>query len=280
MRIYIGEAEQLNFEMTETLPFVEVLNKLTAWAESQKLYIIDYRVAAKPEFAAKEALNSDEIDVINLQLGNQTDLIESNLRELIDYADRVGLHVAKVIQAGKDLDAKEASDLKTGGVFVAESLATLAKYLKPENADALLAAVNTLNSNPDLIEKINALAAIQNQLRLWLRQTEFSRVSPAEAKEKITAFREQIPALQADLEQIAARFTQGREQEALQKLEMVSQTLVDAVILMRIAGDAKKQHTEKLVTLLGNLTRAVDSRDLVTAADIADFDLRDLLKEL
>jgi hypothetical protein len=279
MRIFVGE-EPLQFEMTETLPFSQVLAKLTAWAESQKMFIIDYRVAAKPEFAQKEDLNSDEIDVINLQIGDQTDLLESNLRELIDYADRVGMHLAKVIQEGKSLDTKETNDLKAGGVFVAELLGTLTNYLKPENAESLTNALNALNTNPDLIEKINGLAIIQNQLKLWLRQTEFSRVTPAEAAEKLTEFRARITDLSAELEQIAARFTQGKEQEALQKLETVSQTLVDAAILMRIANDAKKDMAEKLVTLLGDLTKAVDSRDIVTAADIVDFDLRDLLKEL
>lgn len=279
MRIYIGE-EPLQFELTETLAFPQILAKLTDWAESQRMFIIDYRVAAKPEFAEKEDLNSDEIDVINLQIGDQTDLLESNLRELIDYTDRVGMHLAKVIQEGKNLDGKEATDLKAGGVFVAELLGTLTNYLKPENAESLTNALNALNTNPDLIEKVNGLASIQNQLKLWLRQTEFSRVTPAEAADKVAEFRNRIAEFSGELEQIAARFTQGKEQEALQKLETVSQTLVDAAILMRIANDAKKDMAEKLVTLLGDLTKAVDSRDLVTAADIVDFDLRDLLKEL
>lgn len=279
MRIYIGE-ELLNFELNETLPFAQILAKLTAWAESQKRFIIDYRVAAKPEFAEKNDLNSDEIDVIHLQIGDQTDLLESNLRELIDYADRVGMHLAKVIQEGKSLDTKETTDLKAGGVFVAELLGTLTNYLKPENAEALTNALNALNTNPDLIEKINGLAIIQNQLKLWLRQTEFSRVTPAEAAERVGEFRARATEISAELEQIAARFTQGKEQEALQRLETVSQALVDAAILLRIANDAKKDMAEKLVALLGDLTKAVDSRDLVTAADIVDFDLRDLLKEL
>jgi DNA-binding LytR/AlgR family response regulator len=279
MRIYIG-SEELNFEMQQTLPFAEVLQKLTAWAESQKLFILDYRVAAKPEFAAQAELNSDEIDVIELELGDQRDLIESNLRELIDYTDRVGLHLAQVIQEGRTLGENAARDIKVGAVFIAESLDALGKYLAPENAEYLAKAINALNTQDDLLEKINALGAVQNQLKLWLRHTAFARVTPAEAIEKVKTFRDQIPVLQSDLEQIAARFTQGREQEALAKLETVSQTLVDAVILMRIAGDAKKQQTEKLVTLLGDLTQAVDSRDLVTAADIADFDLRDALKDI
>lgn len=279
MQILIGE-EPLNFELTETLPFNEILQKLQAWAESQKRFIIDYRVAAKPEFAEKDDLNSDEIDVIHLQIGDQTDLLESNLRELIDYADRVGMHLAKVIQEGKSLDTKETNDLKAGGVFVAELLGTLTNYLKPENAEALTNALNALNTNPDLIEKINGLAIIQNQLKLWLRQTEFSRVTPAEAAERVSEFRARAAEIGAELEQIAARFTQGKEQEALQRLETVSQTLVDAAILLRIANDAKKDMAEKLVALLGDLTKAVDSRDLVTAADIVDFDLRDLLKDL
>lgn len=279
MQIFIGD-ESLNFELNETLSFKQILDKLQAWAESQKLFIIDYHVAAKPEFADREELNSDEIDIIRLQLGDQTDLVESNLRELIDYSDRVGMHLAKVIQEGRKLTDQEGQELKTGDAFIAESIDALSKYLKPENSELLTKAIICLNSEPDLIEKINALGAIQNQLRLWLRQTEFSRVTMDEAIEKVKRFREQIPELQEELEKIAARFTQGKEQDALQRFETISQTLVDAVILMRIAGDTKKQHAEKLITLLADLTSAVDSRDLVTAADIADFDLRDILKEL
>jgi len=279
MRIYIGD-EALQFELTETLPFNQILQKLSAWAESQNLYIIDYRVAAKPEFAGKEDLNSDEIDVINLQIGDQAQLIESNLRELIDYTDRAGLHVARTIQEDKHLTEQEERDLKNGGAFIAESVETLSKHLEPENAEALAKALNELNTNPDLIEKINALAQVQNQLKLWLRQLEFSRISKEEAAERINNFRAQTAELSDKLERIAAFFTQGKEQDALQLLDSVSQTLVDAVILLRIAEDPKKVGGERLIELLGKITAAVDSRDLVTAADIVDFDLRDLLKEL
>jgi len=279
MRIYIGD-EPLQFELVETLPFSGIMQKLQAWAEGQNLYIIDYRVAAKPGFEDKEELTSDEIDIINLQLGDQRELIESNLRELIDYTDRAGFHLAGVIQSGKRLTAQEERDLANGGVFLAESLQTLQTYLKPDNPESLARALKELNGNPDLVEKINSLALVQNQLKIWLRQTEFSRVSQEEAAERVARFREQIPAIEVELEKIAARFTQGREQEALQMLETVSQTLVDAVVLMRLADD-KGQHTgERLVELLGQLTAAIDSRDLVTAADIVDFDLRDLLKEI
>lgn len=279
MEIYVGD-ERLKFDLTERLPFSAILQKLQAWAESQNVYIVDYRVAAKPGFENKEDLTSDEIEAVELRLGDQRALIESNLRELIDYTDRAGLHLARVIQAGTALSAQEQQDLATGGVFLAESLQTLQTYLRPDNPESLARAVKELNSNPDLIEKINALALIQNQLRIWLRQTEFSRISPEEARERVARFREQIPDLHNELEKIAARFTQGREQEALQLLESVSQTMVDAVIFMRIAGDQSQDAGKKLVDLLGQLTAAVDSRDLVTAADIVDFDLRDLLKEL
>jgi len=279
MRIYIDD-EPLDFELQETLAFSDIMAKLTAWAESQKLYIIDYRIAAKPEFAAKEDLNSDEIDVINLQLGDQTDLVESNLRELIEYTDRVGMHVAKVIQAGNTLNTQEAADLKTGGVFIAESIETLSKYLAAENAVQLTNAIAVFNTQNDLIEKINALAIIQNQLKLWLRHTEFSRVTKEEAAERLVEFRARQDNLQQELEKIAAKLTQGKEQEALQILESVSQIIVDAVVLMRIAEDAKIATGQKFVELLGQLTAAIDARDLVTAADIVDFDLRDLLKEV
>jgi len=283
MRIYLGtgaDAEELNFTLSEKISFAQIIAKLTEWAESQKLFIIDYRVAAKPEFTGKEDLDSSEIEVIELQLGDQTDLIEANLRELIDYTDRAGMHLAKVIQEGKSLDEREAADLKTGGVFITESISAMTRHLKPENADGLTQAINNLNSNPDLIEKINGLAAIQNQLRLWLRQAEFSRVTPEAAIEKVSVFRSQLSELDRELEQVAAKLTQGREQEALQKFENISQILVDAIILMRIAKDAKVAVTEKLVKFLDDLTQAIDRRDLVTAADIADFDLRDALKEL
>lgn len=285
MRILIsqsetGTGEELNYELGESLPFAQILDKLQAWAESQGLFIIDYRVAAKPEAADKAELNSDEIDVINLQLGDQLQLVESNLRELIDYTDRAGLHLARAIQEGKSLTDNEERDLKNGGAFIAESFDALSRYLVAESLENIAGALNALNTNPDLVEKINALALLQNQLRLWLRYAEFSRVSPAEAADKVALFREKLPSLQQDVEQIAARFTQGKEQDALVMLETISSTLIDAVVLMRKANDAKMQIGEKLVALMGQLTAAIDARDLVTAADIVDFDLRDLLKEM
>jgi|JI8StandDraft_1071087.scaffolds.fasta_scaffold34787_2 hypothetical protein len=285
MRILIsqsedGSGEELAYELGESLPFAQILDKLQAWAESQGLFIIDYRVAAKPEFAEKAELTSDEIEVINLQLGDQLQLVESNLRELIDYTDRAGLHLARAIQEGKPLSESEERDLKNGGAFIAESFDALSRYLVAENPESIGGALNALNTNPDLVEKINSLALLQNQLKLWLRYAEFSRVSPAEAADKIALFREKLPLLQQDLDQIAARFTQGKEQDALIMLETVSSTLIDAVVLMRKANQTKSDAGDKLVSIMGQLTAAVDARDLVTAADIVDFDLRDLLKEM
>ncbi len=285
MRILIsqsedGSGEELAYELGESLPFAQILDKLQAWAESQGLFIIDYRVAAKPEFAEKAELTSDEIEVINLQLGDQLQLVESNLRELIDYTDRAGLHLARAIQEGKPLSESEERDLENGGAFIAESFDALSRYLVAENPESIGGALNALNTNPDLVEKINSLALLQNQLKLWLRYAEFSRVSPAEAADKIALFREKLPLLQQDLDQIAARFTQGKEQDALIMLETVSSTLIDAVVLMRKANQTKSDAGDKLVSIMGQLTAAVDARDLVTAADIVDFDLRDLLKEM
>jgi len=51
-------------------------------------------------------------------------------------------------------------------------------------------------------------------------------------------------------------------------------------VLMRKANQTKSDAGDKLVSIMGQLTAAVDARDLVTAADIVDFDLRDLLKEM
>ncbi|MFO1525207.1 MAG: hypothetical protein U1F16_04435 [Turneriella sp.] len=76
-------------------------------------------------------------NAVNLQIGDQAQLIESNLRELIDYTDRAGLHVARTIQEDKHLTEQEERDLKNGGAFIAESIETLSKHLEPENAEAL-----------------------------------------------------------------------------------------------------------------------------------------------
>ncbi|MBV6492123.1 MAG: hypothetical protein LDLANPLL_00114 [Turneriella sp.] len=272
--------EELNFTLEGSLPFVEILKKLSAWAESQKVFIIDYHVAAKPQYKEKESLNSDEIETIHLRMGDQASLIESNLRELIDYTDRAGLHLAKSIQDARELSENEKADLLSGSSFIAESLETLSRHLVPESIEYMEKAVNALLNNNDLVEKINALGAVQYQLKLWLREREFSRVQPEEAKERIARFREQIPEIKKDLEKVAAYFTQGKEHDALTKLELVSQTLVDAAMLMRIAKDVKAEVVQKIVSLLGDLTQAVTARDLVTAADIADFDLRDALEEI
>ncbi len=277
MQIYIGD-EPLQFELEKNTPFAQILSELTEWASSQKVFIIDYHIEAKPGFENNEHLSSDEIETLRVNVGSQEDLIDSNLRELIDYTDRVGIHVANLIETQKSPDEKDASELKTAWAFVVESVDALSQHLEAQDRTSLKNAVSVLTQVPDLIEKLNALAIIQNQLKLWLRQTEFSRISKEEAIEQLVEFRKRQDALNQDLEQIAAKLTQGKEQEALTLLEPVSQILVDAVLLMQIAEDSKYKDAQKLVELLGQLTAAIDQRDLVTAADIVDFDLRDLLK--
>ncbi|MCS6972595.1 MAG: hypothetical protein NZL89_06175, partial [Leptospiraceae bacterium] len=225
-------------------------------------------------------LNSDQIEVIRLELGDRHALLGSNLRSLIDYADRAGIHLARTIQSGGALSEKDQEDLAAGGAFIAESLQTLQNYFHVTNKEALAEAIRQFNQNTDLVEKINALALIQNQLKLWLRQLEFAQVSPAQAEEKIQQLRERQSEFDAELEKIAAKFSQGREHEALELLESVTQTLIDAALFIQIANPERSESIEKLIELLNQLAAAMDAHDLVTAADLVDFDLRDLLREL
>jgi len=279
MRILVND-EPLNFEIQERLSVAEAIDKVRTWAEGQGHFVIDYRIAALPEFADSEALMTDQVELIDITLGDQRDLVETNLRDLIDYSDRMGYFLAKAISEGRTLDDKEQASLIEACAFMDESIMALLSHLAPENKQDLSQAVKDLKNQADLVLKINALAIIKNQIQLWLRSVEFSRIDSSEAENKLTEFRSQIGQLKSDLEKIASQMTRGKEQAALQALESAMQKITDAMILMRIAEDTKKDEGKSILIILRTLTQHLDEKDWVSAADVVDFDLRDALDRL
>ena len=105
------------------------------------------------------------------------------------------------------------------------------------------------------------------------------QLSEEEIKALKDKFKDQVPQLLKLVEDIATSLTVGKEAQAMTGIEQLVEYFSELLALLG-RDQNQKEFSEKLVGLLSELTSALDSADLVTAADIIDYDLKDVLDEL
>ncbi|MCB1146918.1 MAG: hypothetical protein KDK38_08950 [Leptospiraceae bacterium] len=277
MKILIN-GEELQFTLEKENSLKEILDSVASWAETNALYIVDYTVESKEP---PEKQNSQNIDVLDILLGTRDQLVVSQLTELDAYVNRMGAFLAERYSSGNDLTEAESVHLADGMQYIRESLAALEAHL-PRAGEELEGALISLKNSNEPVQKISALAIIKNRTSLWLRQTEFALLSDEERKGKREEFFQYLDGVDTQLETVASEITMGKEQMALGRLtEILEQFSTGLAILGGDPGGSGiVNDLGDFVKLLGELAAALDSGDMVTAADIVDFDLRDGIEKL
>lgn len=279
MRILVN-GDELPFTLEEILPVEKVIEKVAEWARTQNAYILDYRIKAAPGFEKAEKLNSDQTELIDFELGNTFDLISGNVNELDAYLDRMGVFLADKISAGAELTEKEKAEVAEGIDYIRQVTSELEERMGHDAGEELERALISLSATNDLMVKIQSLAVIKNQAGVWLRKVKFGSLTQTEMAELRAKFIEKVPETEASLEKIASLLTMGKESEALQKLEMAMEIISDGLVLLSMTGYPDSEKITGTLKLMSELTAALDSSDMVTAADIIDFDLRESLAKL
>ena len=109
--------------------------------------------------------------------------------------------------------------------------------------------------------------------------SKYQGISKEERDALIKEFKEESVKVLHSLEDIASDLTAGRESKAIQRIEELVAFISDALSLI-YQIDKNREEKEKLVKSLGELTSALSKGDLVTAADIVDYDIRENLEKI
>lgn len=279
MKILVN-GENLPFELDEVLPIESVIEKVAVWARSQNAHILDYRIKARTGFENADVLNSEQTELIDIELGNAIDLISGNLNELDAYLDRMGVFLADKISEGKNLNARELEEVSSGIEYIRQVVSELNDKLGQDAGEEVENSLISLSASTDLMVKIQSLAVIKNQTGVWMRKVKFGALTAEEKTELKAKFLEKVPETESALEKIASLLTMGKESEALQKLEYAMEIISDGLVLLSMTGYPDAEKISSTLKLMSELTAALDSSDMVTAADIIDFDLRESLSKL
>ena len=108
MQIKINQ-EPVDFKLSENITLGEVLKCIQSWAEKKDLFILNYKLSPKDEPASEAGENilSSEINLLDVEVGTQSDLYRDSLQELNSYIDRMGFFLASKVQEGKNLSESE-----------------------------------------------------------------------------------------------------------------------------------------------------------------------------
>ena len=284
MEILVNQTP-LDFELQDTISLPQVINHIEDWAGQNNYYVLDYTYTTTGTATTQNetSIMSSDIAKLEIQVGDQGDLIEQNLIEVSTYIDKAGSFIADSVQNEKELPNDEITNIQEGFSWIQDVLQSVKKQMQigaSEEFNHALDNITSLELNVEsMMPALQVLAVLRNHVLIWLKQYNFSKLSQADYEKLKNELQADIPKLHDSIEQIATNLTVGKEAEALMKLEGIVPFLSDVLAAINVEGKNEDICTE-LISVLNNLTTALDSNDSVTAADLVDYDLRELLDKI
>ena len=290
MKITVNE-EPISFELDKDITISEILEHIQNWAGEQELFILNYQVLPlkKIEDTVEENLLSSQINSLNVEVGTQNDLYRENLVELDSYLERMGYFIASWLQQKQSLEEKDIAIVKEGLGWVIESTQMLGQqtsFIPEEKLEKILEALEKFKANEIDISKsetildfLDYLGMLKNYVSISSKASKYHPASKEELENLIKEFKEESVKVLKSLEIIASDLTAGKEGKAIQEIEKLIDFIADALSLL-YQVDKHKKEKEKLVKSLSELTSALTKGDLVTSADIIDYDIRESLEKI
>lgn len=274
MDIFVND-EKLEFTLEKEATLQEILNHIQEWAAKRELYLIDYELASHDEDGP---FHSGNIKELYLKLGDRTDLIRYNLIEMQKYIERVLRFLGDKVKSNETLSEEEEAQLLEGKEWLGESLVSSHHLLtgKENNNDTFLKPLQDAKS---IEEHVSAMTYIFDQLTMWFRQFTFNTLSEEDRQVYVQKFLSELPSVVKSLEEIAADFTVGKEVKGFQHLDKTLEFLSDGLLYLS-SDKTWGEVLERLTEILTELVNALAGQDMVNAADIIDYDLREVIDEI
>ena len=292
MNIFVNQ-QPLNFELQEELSFPKILEHINQWVKEQKIFLLNYTITPKADFKDIEhsQLTSNTIDSIHFDLGETRDIYYESIKELEQYIDKLGSFLAKSIQENKVLNENDIETIHNGLVWISETLASITShslinkteevYLCMTMIQEVIQKSSSFNYNnlEEMLPLIESLAIIKNYSLGWHKIWQFYGASPEELQRLLTDFRHECYKALQSLDEIATDLTVGNEKKAMVVIEHLVDFLSDGLAIIHL-NNTYKSESLKIVNILLELTNFLDNGDMANAADIIDYDLKEILEIL
>jgi hypothetical protein len=278
MKIFVN-GDSLNFSLEESTSLDKILIHIQEWGAKEGLYILEYKIPDMIEDVDPQILTSEMIDVLEITMVDQKGLIYEHVLELDRYIDKMGTHIASLIQNQQTESSPNWNELTEGFLWVKDSIKSLAKNNKDIVLPDELINLTAIDKHTNLGQLIDLLIKLRNTVSLWKQNMMLQDLSPEELSINEKSFRSDIPEALINLEKIAGDLTLGKEQLAYQELEVFLNWLGQGMTILSMIG-YNKTELNKLSSLILEIHQSVEMADHVNLADILDYDLREVLEKI
>ena len=303
MIIYLNE-EVLETKLEQEKTVDEVYSAINSWIESSGKYLVNCFVdGIEKSFSQLKEIEISNVQRLDFYVGEDIDILIASLLELDKYIDNVGSALF-----GRDsLTQKESHDLKEGLNWIQTVLSSAKTLLRldytriiPHGSDKNMLEIIAKAVDPS--NKLDSVKLIEDylenlrDLKLFtmdlLNRVTLLNIDTETVKEILTTYGEHMEVLKKEFIRVNENFQSGKDHLATELLSHSTGRLhimISGLISVASRGNDVKVEDIKigedtLFTVntlfsekLSQIEKALADKDIVTAGDILEYELPEIL---
>lgn len=303
MIIYVNE-EVLETKLEQEKTIGEVYQAINSWVESSGKYLVNCFVdGVEKNFSDLKELEIESVKRLDFYVGEDIDILIASLLELDKYIDNVG----NALFGRDSLTPKETQDLKEGLNWIQTVLSSAKNLLRldymriiPHGSDKNMLEIiakavdpeNKLDSVPLIEDYLENLRDLKLFVMDLINRVTLMNIDTETVKEILTTYGEHMEVLKKEFIRVNENFQSGKDHLATELLSHSTGRLhimISGLISVASRGNDVKVEDIKigddtLFTVntlfsekLSQIEKALADKDIVTAGDILEYELPEIL---
>ena len=303
MIIYVNE-EVLETKLEQEKTIGEVYQAINSWVESSGKYLVNCFVdGVEKNFSDLKELEIESVKRLDFYVGEDIDILIASLLELDKYIDNVG----NALFGRDSLTQKETQDLKEGLNWIQTVLSSAKNLLRldymriiPHGSDKNMLEIiakavdpeNKLDSVPLIEDYLENLRDLKLFVMDLINRVTLMNIDTETVKEILTTYGEHMEVLKKEFIRVNENFQSGKDHLATELLShstgrlhiMISGLISVASRCNDVKVEDIKIGEDTLFTVntlfsekLSQIEKALADKDIVTAGDILEYELPEIL---
>ena len=303
MIIYVNE-EVLETKLEQEKTIGEVYQAINSWVESSGKYLVNCFVdGVEKNFSDLKELEIESVKRLDFYVGEDIDILIASLLELDKYIVNVG----NALFGRDSLTQKETQDLKEGLNWIQTVLSSAKNLLRldymriiPHGSDKNMLEIiakavdpeNKLDSVPLIEDYLENLRDLKLFVMDLINRVTLMNIDTETVKEILTTYGEHMEVLKKEFIRVNENFQSGKDHLATELLSHSTGRLhimISGLISVASRGNDVKVEDIKigedtLFTVntlfsekLSQIEKALADKDIVTAGDILEYELPEIL---
>lgn len=304
MIIYVNE-EVLETKLEEEKTIGEVYQGVNSWIESSGKYLVSCLVDGLEKNPSElNEIQIDSVKRLDFYIGEDIDILIASLLELDKYIDGVG----NTLFGRDSLTQNETHDLKEGLSWIQTVLSSaktllhldytrIIPYGSEFNMLEIIAKAVDPDNKLDSVKSIEAYLENLRDLKLFvmdlLNRVTLLNIDTDTVKEILTTYGGNMEVLKKEFIRVNENFQSGKDHLATELLTHSTgrlHVMISGLISVASRGDLKvediKIGEDTLYTVntlltekLSQVEQALSDKDIVTAGDILEYELPEILEK-